>query len=601
MHTWAKFNLKFCSFSLRGETREGMKTLMTGNEAIARGVFEYGVSVAAAYPGTPSTEILENIAHYPEVYCQWSPNEKVAMEVGIGAAIAGARSLVAMKMVGVNVAADPLFTVAYTGIRSGLVLVSADDPGMHSSQNEQDNRLYAAFAKIPLLEPANSQEAKDMVGLALTISETFDTPVMLRITTRIAHSQSLVELKDAQERQVKSYAKDPRKYVMLPANGRARRLVVEERMQKLAEYTETVPVNYMELQDPAIGIITSGISYAYVKEALASASVLKLGLTNPLPVGLIKEFAAKVDKLYVVEELEPYLENEIRRLGLQVIGKELFPPYGELSVRMVKEKISGQPGAEVAPAFNSPVRPPVMCPGCPHRGMFYTLKQLKLIVSGDIGCYTLGAVAPLEAMDTTICMGASISAGLGMIKAHPEMAEKMVAVIGDSTFLHSGVTGLMDVVYNSGNLTTIILDNSITAMTGHQDNPSTGKNLMGQPAPQVDFVALCKALGIKRVTEVDPFDLAGVKEVIKTEVAAPEPSVIIARRPCALIIKNTEKPLQVQDCTSCKMCLKLGCPALSYAEEDKTVQVDQALCTGCGVCINVCKFNALRKPGDQNV
>ncbi len=578
-----------------------MKTLMTGNEAIARGVYEYGVSVAAAYPGTPSTEILENIVKYPEVYCQWSPNEKVAMEVGIGAAIAGARAIIAMKMVGVNVAADPLFTVAYTGTRAGLVLVSADDPGMHSSQNEQDNRLYAAFAKIPLLEPSNSQEAKDMVGLALEISETFDTPVMIRITTRIAHSQSLVELNDPIERLVKSYERNPRKYVMLPANGRARRLVVEERLQKLADYTETVAVNNMELKDQSFGIITSGISYQYVKEALPTASILKLGLTNPLPSGLIKEFAAKVAKLYVVEELEPYMEKEVRLLGVNVIGKELFPPYGELSARMVSEKISGQPGTTVAPAFDSPIRPPVMCPGCPHRGIFYTLKQLKLVVSGDIGCYTLGAMAPLEAMDTTICMGASISAGLGMIKAHPEMAENMVAVIGDSTFLHSGITGLMDVVYNGGNLTTIILDNSITAMTGHQDNPSTGKTLMGQPAPQVDFVALCKALGVKRITEVDPFDLGTVKEIIKTEVAVPEPSVIIARRPCALIIKNTEKPLQVQDCTGCKMCLKLGCPALSFDEENKTAQVDQALCTGCGLCINVCKFNALRKAGDDNV
>ena len=578
-----------------------MKTLMTGNEAIARGVYEYGVSVAAAYPGTPSTEILENIVKYPEVYCQWSPNEKVAMEVGIGAAIAGARAIIAMKMVGVNVAADPLFTVAYTGTRAGLVLVSADDPGMHSSQNEQDNRLYAAFAKIPLLEPSNSQEAKDMVGLALEISETFDTPVMIRITTRIAHSQSLVELNDPIERLVKSYERNPRKYVMLPANGRARRLVVEERLQKLADYTETVAVNNMELQDRSFGIITSGISYQYVKEALPTASILKLGLTNPLPSGLIKEFAAKVAKLYVVEELEPYMEKEVRLLGVNVIGKELFPPYGELSARMVSEKISGQPGTTVAPAFDSPIRPPVMCPGCPHRGIFYTLKQLKLVVSGDIGCYTLGAMAPLEAMDTTICMGASISAGLGMIKAHPEMAENMVAVIGDSTFLHSGITGLMDVVYNGGNLTTIILDNSITAMTGHQDNPSTGKTLMGQPAPQVDFVALCKALGVKRITEVDPFDLGTVKEIIKTEVAVPEPSVIIARRPCALIIKNTEKPLQVQDCTGCKMCLKLGCPAISFDKENKTAQVDQALCTGCGLCINVCKFNALRKAGDDNV
>jgi len=354
----------------------------------------------------------------------------------------------------------------------------------------------------------------------------------------------------------------------------------------------------MEMNDTNIGIITSGISYQYVREALPQASILKLGLTNPLPSGLIKEFAAKVSKLYVVEELEPYMEKEIRLLGLDVSGKELFPPYGELSVRMISEKITGRNGIPIAKPFDAPIRPPVMCPGCPHRGLFFTLKQLKLVVSGDIGCYTLGTMAPLEAMDTCICMGASISGALGMEKAHPEMAEKMVAVIGDSTFLHSGVTGLMDVVYNGGHTTTIILDNSITAMTGHQENPSTGKTLMGQPAPQVDFVALCKALGVKRITEVDPFDVERVKEVIKTEIAASEPSVIITKRPCALIIKNTEKPLQVQDCTGCKMCLKLGCPALSFDEENETVQVDQALCTGCGLCMNVCKFDALRKAGD---
>jgi len=575
-----------------------MKTLMTGNDAIARGAYEYGVSVAVAYPGTPSTEILENIVKYPEVYCQWSPNEKVAMEVGVGAAIAGARAIVTMKMVGVNVAADPLLTVAYTGTRAGLVLVSADDPGMHSSQNEQDNRLYASFAKIPLLEPSNSQEAKDMVGLAMEISEAFDTPVMLRTTTRIAHSQSLVELKEPMERIIKSFERNSKKYVMLPAHGRARRLCVEERMQELASFTETAAVNYMEMNDPTIGVITSGISYQYVKEALPQASILKLGLTNPLPSGLIKEFASKVSKLYVIEELEPYMENEIRRLGIGVIGKKLFPPYGELSVRMISEKVTGQSGKPIAKPFEPPVRPPVMCPGCPHRGLFYTLKQLKLIVSGDIGCYTLGTMSPLEAMDTCICMGASISGALGIEKAHPEMAEKLVAVIGDSTFLHSGITGLMDVVYNGGHTTTIILDNSITAMTGHQDNPSTGKTLMGQPAPQVDFVALCRALGVKRITEVDPFDLERVKEVVKAETAAPEPSVIITRRPCALIIKNTEKPLQVHECTGCKMCLKLGCPALSFNEENKTIIVDQALCTGCGLCSNVCKFNALRKGGD---
>ncbi len=575
-----------------------MKTLMTGNEGIARGAYEYGISVAAAYPGTPSTEILENIAKYPEIYSQWSPNEKVATEVAVGAAIAGARALVAMKMVGVNVAADPLFTAAYTGTRAGLVLISADDPGMHSSQNEQDNRHYASFAKIPLLEPSDSQECKDMVGLALAISEEFDTPVMLRITTRVAHSQSMVELGEPGERPVKAYKKDARKYVMLPAHGRARRLVVEEREKKLAEYTESSAVNRMEMGDPAVGIVTAGISYQYVKEGVPGASILKLGLTNPLPEKLIRDFAAKVGKLYAVEELEPYMEKEIRAMGIEVTGKEIFPPYGELSARLVREKLTGEPGVAVDTPFDAPIRPPVMCPGCPHRPVFYTLKQLKLVVSGDIGCYTLGTAAPLEAMDTCICMGASISSALGMEKAHPELAEKMVAVIGDSTFMHSGVTGLMDIVYNGGNTTVMILDNSITAMTGHQENPATGKTLMGQPAPKVDFVALVKALGVKRVSEVDPFELDRLKQVIKTEVAAKEPSVIITRRPCALIIKNTEKPLEVHDCTGCKVCLKLGCPALSFDEANKTAVVDAALCTGCGVCMEVCKFNALRKAGE---
>lgn len=573
-----------------------MKTLMTGNEAIARGAYEYGVRLAAAYPGTPSTEILENLAKYPDIYSQWSPNEKVAMEVGIGAAIAGARTLVTMKMVGLNVAADPLFTAAYTGVRSGLVIVSADDPGMHSSQNEQDNRHYAAFAKVPMLEPSDSQEAKEMVGLALEISERFDTPVILRTTTRIAHSQSLVELNQPGERPLKPYAKDARKYVMIPAHGRARRLVVEERLQRLVEYAEGVSVNRMELRDREIGIITSGISYQYIREALPNVSVLKLGLTYPLPPQLIRDFASQVQKLYVVEELEPYLEKEIRALGIGVTGKELFPPYGEFSARLVKEKITEASQAKAVP-FEVPVRPPVMCPGCPHRGLFYTLKQLKLVVSGDIGCYTLGTMAPLEAMDTCICMGASISGALGMEKAQPDLAEKVVSVIGDSTFLHSGITGLMDVVYNGGHSTVLILDNSITAMTGHQDNPGTGKTLMGKPAPKVDFAALARAVGVQRVSVVDPFDLEHSKEVIKAEVATKEPSVIISRRPCALIIKTHEPPVEVHDCTGCQMCLKLGCPALSFNEEKKTIQVDGALCTGCGLCVNVCKFNALRKAG----
>lgn len=596
-----------------------MKTLLTGNEAIARGAYEYGISVAVAYPGTPSTEILENIANYPEIYSQWSPNEKVAMEVGIGASIAGARVLVAMKHVGVNVAADPLFTAAYSGVHGGFVLVSADDPGMHSSQNEQDNRHFAPFAKIPMLEPSDSQEAKDMVKLALEISETFDTPVMMRITTRVAHSQSLVEMGDPAQRVVKPYEKDAKKFVMIPAHGRARRVFIEERDRKLAEFSETVAVNRVEMGETSFGIITSGISYQYAREAFPNASILRIGMSHPIPKKMIDEFTGKVDKLFVVEELEPYLENQIRAMGLQVVGKEIFPPYGELSVSLVRAKISEVlsaanantgAGEEVAATaeqsatllvdkpFETPIRPPVMCPGCPHRGLFYVLKQLKLVVSGDIGCYTLGTMPPLEAMDTCICMGASVSGALGMEKANPEMARNMVAVIGDSTFLHSGVTGLMDVVYNGGTSTVIILDNSITAMTGHQHNPSTGKTLMGRDAHVIDFVALAKALGVKRVLEVDPFDLERVKEVVKEEVAAAEPSVIITRRPCALIIKNTEKPVECVECKACRACLRLGCPALSFKDDANSVLVNAALCTGCGVCAKVCKFGALRKVGE---
>ncbi|KAB2951208.1 indolepyruvate ferredoxin oxidoreductase subunit alpha [Heliorestis acidaminivorans] len=588
-----------------------MKALLTGNEAIARGAYEYGISVAAAYPGTPSTEILENISKYPEIYSQWSPNEKVALEVGVGASIAGARTLVAMKHVGVNVAADPLFTVAYSGVRGGLVLVSADDPGMHSSQNEQDNRHYAPFAKIPMLEPSDSQEAKDMVKLALEISETFDTPVLLRITTRIAHSQSLVELGEPMERVVKPYEKDAKKYVMIPAHGRTRRVFIEERDAKLAAFSEQVSVNFTEMNDPSFGLITSGVSYQYVKEAFPTASILRLAMTHPIPKQKITDFASKVDTLFVVEELEPYLETQIKALGIKVIGKELLPPYGELSVALLQNKLGAylnisapvaatseqEATSEAVIPFSAPVRPPVMCPGCPHRGVFYVIKQLKLVVSGDIGCYTLGTMPPLEAMDTCICMGASISGALGMEKANPELAGRLVAVIGDSTFMHSGVTGLMDIVYNKSAATVIILDNSITAMTGHQYHPGTGKTLMNEDAPKVDFVALAKSLGIRRAVEVDAFDLERVKEVIKEEVAAPEPSVIITRQPCALMLKGPSTPVVCTDCKSCRVCLRLGCPALSYDEAGQTVVVNGALCTGCNVCIQVCKFDALHKGG----
>ncbi|NLL19281.1 MAG: indolepyruvate ferredoxin oxidoreductase subunit alpha, partial [Clostridia bacterium] len=451
-----------------------MKSLMTGNQAIARGAYEAGVTVASAYPGTPSTEIIENMTTYPEIYAEWSTNEKVALEVGIGASIGGARALVAMKHVGVNVAADPLFTFSYTGVNGGLVLISADDPGMHSSQNEQDNRNYAKFAKIPVLEPSDSQECKDFMVLAYQLSEQFDTPVMVRTTTRVAHGQSLVDLGDRQEGIVKEYEKNPPKYVMLPGYGRQRHPLVEARREALAKYNETAPINRIEWGDKRIGIITSGVVYQYVKEALPEASVLKLGMTFPLPQQLIKDFAEQVDKLYVIEELEPFLEEQIKAWGIEVVGKELFPRIGELSPELIGAKL-GNWNQEAAVAVEVPNRPPVLCPGCPHRGVYYVINRLKLTVSGDIGCYTLGATPPLSAMDTCICMGASISGALGLEKARgKDFARKLVAVIGDSTFLHSGITGLLDVVYNGGTFTTLILDNSTTAMTGHQEHPGTG-------------------------------------------------------------------------------------------------------------------------------
>ncbi len=590
-----------------------MKELMTGNEAIARGAYEYGVKVAAAYPGTPSTEILENLVKYPGVHAQWSPNEKVALEVGIGASIGGARVLVTMKHVGVNVAADPLFTLAYTGVRGGLVLVSADDPGMHSSQNEQDNRYFARMNKIPLLEPGDSREAKEMVGLALEISEKFDTPVLLRTTTRVNHSQSFVDLLDPQPAVSVPYEKDTPKYVMMPAFARKRHVVVEERYEKLKTYSESCPLNKIEWNDRRIGIITSGISYQYVKEVAPGASVLKLGLTFPVPAKMIRDFAAQVEELYVVEELEPFLEEQIRFASLaEVVGKELFPRIGEYSPRVVAEKLLsvtkhkdlidagfvGGDSAHWSLAMPLPVRPPVMCAGCPHRGVFYTLSRLKLTVTGDIGCYTLGALPPQEAIDTCICMGASIGNALGMEKACPEMRDKIVAVIGDSTFLHSGVTGLMDLVYNQGTGTVLIVDNSITAMTGHQHHPGTGYTLKGEPAPRVDLTKLVEALGVKRVKTVDPFELNKLEAILQEETSVAEPSVIILQRPCALLLKSKDPVVAVtaDACIGCKKCIKLGCPGLVAGEEKVTV--NDALCTGCGLCIQVCPTGAVKKEGE---
>ncbi len=570
------------------------KALLTGNEAIARGAYEHGVQVATAYPGTPSTEILENVAGYREIKAQWSPNEKVALEVAIGASIGGSRTLCAMKHVGVNVAADPLFTFSYTGVNGGLVLISADDPGMHSSQNEQDNRLYARFAKIGLLEPADSQEAKDMVGQALEISERFDVPVMLRTTTRISHSKTLVELADPAERAAKPYVKNAPKYVAVPANAKVRHVFVEQRLADMAAFSEETPLNRVEWGDRKIGIVTSGIVYQYVKEALPSASVLKLGYTNPLPLRKIADFATQVEQLWIVEELEPFIEEQVRAAGIKVAGgKAQLTNLGELTPSMIKQAITEAVPTDAAAPAQVPVRPPVLCPGCPHRGVFYALKNNRKVVTGDIGCYTLGALAPLEAMDTTICMGASIPTGLGMEKAHPELADKLVSVIGDSTFLHSGITGLIDAVYNKGTTTVMILDNSITAMTGHQHHAGTGMTLQGEPANKVDLEALCHAVGVKRVRTVDAGDLKAVDQAIKEETAVRELSVIIARRPCALIVKQTTPRIKVlaDKCTGCRMCMRLGCPAISHSNKKSTI--DPSLCVGCGLCAQVCKFDAM--------
>lgn len=582
-----------------------MKKLLTGNEAIARGAWEAGVVVCAAYPGTPSTEITENAAQYKEMYAEWSPNEKVALEVGLGAAIAGGRALVAMKHVGVNVALDPLFSLAYTGVNAGLVLVSADDPGIHSSQNEQDNRNLAKAAKIPILEPSDSQEAKDFTKIAFEISEKFDIPVMLRITTRVAHSQSLVELLPREDIPLKEYKKNVGKYVMMPAPARARRRALEDRLEKLKEYAETTSLNRIELKESKLGVITSGITYQYLREISEDISVLKLGLTNPLPRQLITDFAQKVDNLYVLEELDPFIEQQLKAWGIKVRGKEIFSPVGELMPELIAEKLElasktnslADKNEEILSKSDVPVRPPVMCPGCPHRGLFYTLNRLKLTVAGDIGCYTLGALAPLSAMDTTICMGASIGTAIGMEKARGKnYARNLVAVIGDSTFIHSGITGLIDAVYNQARTTTIILDNRTTAMTGHQDNPVTGKTLKGEPTKEIDLAQLVKAVGVNRVVEIDPFELTDLRKIIKEELEADEPSVIISKRKCALIDKGkniTPCVILPEACTGCGNCLRLGCPCL--VKDGDKVRIDSTQCVGCGLCIRVCPSSAIKK------
>ncbi len=579
-----------------------MKTLMLGNEAVARGLFEGGCSFVSSYPGTPSTEITEAVAKYEEVYAEWAPNEKVAMEAAFGACLAGKRSFCGMKHVGLNVAADPLFTISYTGVNAGMVIGVADDAGMHSSQNEQDSRHYARAAKIPMLEPSDSAEALAFTKLAYELSEQFDTPVLMKMCTRVAHSQSVVEPGERVE-VTKTYEKNPQKYIMMPGNAKRRHPVVEERTRKLVEWAETAEINRVEDgSDRSVGIITSSTSYQYVKEVCGDKyPVMKLGMIWPMPEQKIKDFAASVDQLYIVEELDGFIEDHCRHMGLALVGKDKFPCIDEFSQNKIADLMGMEVPAGVKLEENIPARPPVMCAGCPHRGLYYTLAKNKVTALGDIGCYTLGAVPPLSALDTTICMGASISGAHGFVKAQNGAADnKTVAVIGDSTFMHSGVTGLINMAYNESNATVIIVDNSITGMTGHQQNPTTGFNLKGDPCSKIDLESLCRAVGIKRVQVVDPYDLAQCDKVLKEELAAGEPSVIISRRPCALLkyVKHN-KPLTVDanKCKSCKMCMKVGCPAISM--ENGIAKVDNTLCTGCGVCAQLCKFDALQAPKED--
>ena len=578
-----------------------MKKLMLGNEAVARGLYESGCSFVSSYPGTPSTEITEYAAKYDEIYAEWAPNEKVAMEAAFGASLAGKRSFCAMKHVGLNVAADPLFTIGYTGVNAGLLIGVADDPGMHSSQNEQDSRHYAKASKIPMLEPSDSKEALEMTKLAYELSEQFDTPFIIKMCTRVAHSQSVVEESDRTEVQ-KTYEKNPAKYIMMPGNAKKRHPIVEERTRALVKYAETAPINRIEKgEDNSIGFITSSTTYQYVKEVFGDKyPVMKLGLIWPMPAKSIIDFAGSVDRLIVAEELDGFIEEHCNSLGLKVEGKEIFPLIDELSQNKIAEKFGIDIENGVVLEENIPNRPPVMCAGCPHRGLFYTLAKNKITVMGDIGCYTLGAVPPLAAIDTTICMGASISGLHGYNKANcGETDGKTVAVIGDSTFMHSGMTGLVNVAYNDSNSTVIILDNSITGMTGHQQNPTTGYNLKGDPAAKINLEVLCRAMGINNVRVVDPYNLAECETVIKEELAKAEPSVIISRRPCALLkYVKYNKPLVVDSdkCKSCKMCMKIGCPAISM--KDSKAVVDNTLCTGCGVCGQLCKFDALKVQED---
>ena len=582
---------------------ESKKVIMLGNEAIARGAYEAGVKVSAAYPGTPSTEISEYLVQYKEdLYCEWSPNEKVATEVAVGASIAGTRAMSCMKHVGFNVAADPAYSVSYMGVNGGLVIIVADDPGLYSSQNEQDTRMVARAAQLPVIEPSDSSEAKEYIKMAFELSEQFDRPIVYRTTTRLAHSQGLVTLEDRKVPEDKPYVKDIRKTVMMPGNAKLRHVEIEKRNKELAEAANTLPLNRVEMNDTKIGVITSGIPYQYVREALPNASVCKLGLVNPLPRKMIEDFASKVDKLYIVEELDPVIEEQVKSWGIECVGKDIFTVQGEYSANMIRERILGET-LEIDQPAAVPGRPPILCPGCPHRSVYYTLKKLKMHAAGDIGCYTLGAVAPLSVVDTTMCMGSSISTLHGMEKAKgKEYIKNWVAVIGDSTFLHTGVNSLMNMVYNQATGTVMILDNSTTGMTGHQDHAATGKTLMGDPTYAIDIPGLCRAMGIKNVVEVNAFDIETLEKTIREEVAKDEVSVIITKSPCVLLSKE-KKPLYTahsDKCKKCGMCMKPGCPAMTK-NADGTVYIDDTMCTGCGLCEKLCKFNVIElvKAGEE--
>jgi indolepyruvate ferredoxin oxidoreductase alpha subunit len=598
------------------------RILMSGNEAFALGAYEAGVRVASAYPGTPSTEIMENLSKYKDVYCEWAPNEKVAFEVALGASFAGARAMASMKHVGLNVAADPLFTAAYTGVRGGLVIITCDDPEMHSSQNEQDNRNYAYAAKVPMLEPSDASEAKEYVKLAFKLSEQFDIPVLVRSTTRVSHVKSLISPGRKAVPKVKpGIVKMPQKLVMLPANARKRRIDLEERMNRLREFTESFPENRIEHGDKKKGFITSGTSYLYVKEAFPDASVLKLGMVHPLPEKLIRKFAKGVKQLFVVEELDPFIENHVKAMGIKCKGKDLIPLYGELNSQIVRQSITGKKSRKLLDLPDVPLRPPNLCPGCPHRGIFHAISKLNVFVAGDIGCYTLAALKPLSAMDTCVCMGASIGTAFGMEKAlGKDSLGKVLAVIGDSTFMHSGVTGLMNIVYNRGFSTVVILDNTTTGMTGHQQHPGTGITISGEPGMTVDIEALCRAIGVKHVHTVNPNDIESTLKTLKDEINRPETSVIITKSPCVLLPemkKRKEVPLYrmlPEKCTGCRACLKINCPAIEWTPLTKEeaarlgkkpkqkglTRINPVLCDGCGQCVSLCKFDAIVLSGGED-